>query len=265
MYKIVFIFLLSGFVFILLNEDGPKVDNPIYVSEMIKVPVGSFKPRVFTGGKGVYKKDAVKTIHIKAPLYVGKYEVTRGQWKQCYDDAGCSYMPDDIWNMGLDSPIVDINYVDVQEYITWLNQKTGMAYRLPTEIEWEYFARGGDNVPFGSVEKSLTGDVTKDWYLAYNNTKVYPRPTKAKGWYGQNGFGIADVRGNVWEWTDSCWDGKGSFVSSYGDKAYDKKCISRITRGEYFTHMLYVVRTELVGGCGGSLPPANLGFRLVRN
>ena len=74
-----------------------------------------------------------------------------------------------------------------------------MEYRLPTEIKWEYFARRGDKKPFGSVEKSLAGYITKDLHLANENTSKFPRPAKEKGSYGESKYGITDVRGNVLE------------------------------------------------------------------
>ena len=111
--------------------------------ELVVVPAGSFpmgSPSEFEG--------PVHTVKIEKPFAIGRYEVTFDEWDRCVEAAGCKHRPDDRgWGRG-NRPVVNVSWLDAKEFVGWMSQKTGQTYRLPTEAEWEYAARGGANTPY---------------------------------------------------------------------------------------------------------------------
>lgn len=123
-------------------------------------------------------------------IYIGKYEVTQGQWKAVMGDNPSVYN-----KCGDQCPVEMVSWNDVQKFIRKLNQQTGVTYRLPTEAEWEYAARSGGKKEkwAGTSSKSKLGDYA--WYA--NNSRGTTHPVGLKK---PNGLGIYDMTGNVDEW-----------------------------------------------------------------
>ncbi len=114
--------------------------------------------------------------------YMGKYEVTQGQWREIMGNN-----PSTLSNCGDDCPVVDVSWNEVQEFIRRLSERTGKAYRLPTEAEWEFAVRIG-----GIRDKSIVANAEP------TNTRRTLRPV---GLSQPNSLGIYDLQGSVWEWT----------------------------------------------------------------
>jgi formylglycine-generating enzyme required for sulfatase activity len=132
---------------------------------------------------------------------IGKYEVTQGQWRIVMGSNSSNFS-------GCDQcPVEQVSWDDVQQFITTLNSKTGKKYRLPTEAEWEYAARGG------SQSRGYTCSGSEDigtvaWYSENSSSKTHPVGQKQA-----NELGLCDMTGNVWEW---CSDWYGPYSSSAG-------------------------------------------------
>jgi len=93
-------------------------------------------------------ENPVHRVTIAKPFAIGRYEVTFDEWDKCVDEGGCKYRPEDRdWGRGK-RPAVNLSWLDAKTFTTWLSQKTGQTYRLPSEAEWEYAARGGANTPY---------------------------------------------------------------------------------------------------------------------
>jgi len=127
---------------------------------------------------------------------MGRYEVTQGQWK-----AIMGAYPGYVSDCGDDCPAQQVSWDAVQDFIGKLNQRTGKHYRLPTEGEWEYAARSsGKNEKWaGTGSKSELEDYA--WYSGNSEGKVHPVGQKK-----QNGLGLYDMSGNVWEWVQDWYD-----------------------------------------------------------
>jgi len=128
--------------------------------------------------------------------YIGKYEVTQEQWKAVMgSDNNPSYFRGD------NLPVEQVNWDGTQKFINKLNERTGGKYRLPTEAEWEYAARGGSES--GGYKFSGSNDVgDAAWYNSNSSQQTHPVGAKEC-----NELGIYDMSGNVWEFT-SDWYGR---------------------------------------------------------
>ena len=157
--------------------------------EMVVIPAGSF---VMGSEKNASEQPRHK-VEIRSFL-IGKTEVTQKQWVNLMGSN-----PSRFSACGPECPVENISWVDVQQFIAKLNQKTGKKYRLPSEAEWEYAARAGTTTEwsFGSNESNLGGYA---WYDGNSGRK-----TQIVGKKLPNAFGLFDVHGNVWEWTQDCW------------------------------------------------------------
>src|SRR5712671_7062372 len=107
-------------------------------SEMVVVPAGEFK---MGSGETVYEKPEHRVV-IANPFAIGRREITFEEWDLCVASGGCKYRPDDHgWARG-SRPVIDVSWDDAKAFVNWLSQKTQKGYRLPSEAEWEYAARG---------------------------------------------------------------------------------------------------------------------------
>lgn len=179
-----------------------------------------------------------RLVTINEPFAVGVHEVTMAQWDMCFQDKGCtSYPGDNGWGRA-DRPVIMVSWNDAEEYVHWLSEKTGQTYRLPSESEWEYFARAGQEsdwpsghpaivCEFGNVAGAETG-FRWQHEACQDNTTLGTTPV---GSFRANKFGLYDTIGNVSEWTADCMN------LSYIDAPVDGSawgrgiCSSHMTRG----------------------------------
>ena len=166
---------------------------------MIAVEGGTFQMGA-TSEQGSDADNDEKPVHFVAlsDYYIGETEVTQELWKAVMG-TNPSY------SKGNKKPVEQVSWNDCQEFIKKLNQLTGKNFRLPTEAEWEYAARGGNKSQGYKYSGSNTiGDVA--WYYDNSSSRTHDVKTKAA-----NELGIYDMSGNVWEW---CQDWYGDYSSS---------------------------------------------------
>ncbi len=160
--------------------------------EMVELRKGRFLMGSESFG-GNLRERPFRRVSIKS-FAIGKYEVLGFQYR-AFETAtgrsGAEYHRDK-------APVVNVSWDDAQAYIAWLNDRTGLKYRLPTEAEWEYAARAGSatRYHFGDDESLLSR------YANYGGRNS--GPIKA-GSFSPNAWGLYDMLGNVWEWVEDCW------------------------------------------------------------
>jgi len=181
-------------------------------------------------------------------FYMGETEVTQALWKAVMDGANPSNFQGD------NLPVEKVSWEDCQTFIAKLNQMTGKTFRLPTEAEWEYAARGGQKSkgkPYGS------GSNNPDtfWYSGNSNNKTHPVGSNP------NELGLCDMSGNVWEW---CGDWYGSYTSEAQTNPTGPATGSyRVERGGSWYNSARNCRVSYRDGGTPSDRYNNLGLRLV--
>ncbi|MDR1974471.1 MAG: formylglycine-generating enzyme family protein [Bacteroidales bacterium] len=187
-------------------------------------------------------------------FYIGKYEVTQKLW---WDVMGSwpGTAPSSSYGVGDNYPMYYVSHDDIQSFLTALNQKTGKTYRLPTEAEWEYAARGGSQSQHYKYSGSDSiGDVA--WYWDNSSETSHEVGTKAA-----NELGIYDMSGNVWEWCSDWW---GSYSSSSQTNPTGPASGSgRVHRGGGWHHDAPYCRVAYRYNFAPSYSNNRLGFRLV--
>jgi formylglycine-generating enzyme required for sulfatase activity len=223
-----------------------KVESP-----MIRVIGGSFE-------MGSNRYDDEKPIHkvFLNDFLIGMHLVTQDLWREVMGDIN----PSNFKN-SLRMPVETVSWDDVQQFLKKLNALTGKQYRLPTEAEWEYSARGG------KVEKgknyTFSGSNTIE-HIGWNHANAGLR-TKPVGLLRRNGLGLYDMSGNVWEWVEDNWHPNYNSAPTNGlawISAFEKK---RVIRGGSWANTSDSCRVSHREGRLPSDKTSYLGFRLALN
>jgi serine/threonine protein kinase len=168
-------------------------------------------------------------------------EVTWSQFEPCIDDRACVAPDDAGWGRG-DMPVINVSWNDVQIYVNWLERKTGLSWRLPSESEWEYAARAGSRYRF-----NWNSNLINPSQANYVESRI--GKTVKVGSYGANEWGLYDMHGNVVEWTQDCWEGD---------------CSKHVWRGGSWLHPSTYLYASRRFGSNAKWRSDNMGFRLVQ-
>jgi formylglycine-generating enzyme required for sulfatase activity len=165
-------------------------------------------------------------VKIGYSFAISRFEITAAEWKACFTDGGCDYLPKRK-GMTAASPVYNLSWLDARQYVKWLSKKTGKKYRLPSEAEWEYAARAGTKTKYWWGNAVGEGNANckncgGDW-----NRK---RPAVVDS-YGANPFGLQGMNGSVWEWVADCWFDSYKGAPNDGHARDRKDCQSRVLRG----------------------------------
>ena len=228
---------------------------------MVVVPAGEF---MMGSGSGEGENDERPRhkVRIGKPFAVGKYEVTFGEWEACVAGGGCKgYQPsDEGWGRG-DRPVINVSWEDARAYVRWLSRRTGLTYRLLSEAEWEYVVWAGTKGNYhwgpgiGEGRANCKG-CGSEWDM---------KQTAPVGSFRENGWGLYDGHGNVWEWVEDCWhrdyegaprDGRA--WTTGGD------CSSRVLRGGSWSSKPRNLRSANRFRNSAGNRNNNLGFRIAR-
>ena len=255
---------------------------------MIVVPAGSMKIGA-PYAEGGDDEGPVHDVFISKPFAIGKYEVTKFEFAMFVEDSkfsldfSCRFLAKVGWEEGVSwrfpgfeqtnrDPVVCINWHDAKAYVAWLSRKSGQAYRLPSEAEWEYAARAG------GAGRYFYGD-SPDLLCRYGNgvdassefkwqnktcKDGYAARTAPVGSYLPNDFGLHDTIGNVWEWVEDCWNDSYHGAPIDGSSWTTGDCSSRGTRGGSWLNDPRFLRSAHRNRLFRLYRKYNTGFRVAR-
>ncbi|MDD2366614.1 MAG: SUMF1/EgtB/PvdO family nonheme iron enzyme [Desulfuromonadaceae bacterium] len=199
--------LLLILFFLTFPHHAAAWNDEITGMEFVKVPAGCFKIGNLSRDEIDNAGKSTGEICVEA-FYIGKYEVTNAQFRNFNreHDSG-SYNGDSL--NSCNQPVVNVSWNDAVKFAQWLSRETGRVFRLPTEIEWEYAARGGatDRNYYGDGVRDVCGytkiaeDDPKLGFSISNNCTGIQAATSEVGSSRPNGFGLYDMVGNAWEWS----------------------------------------------------------------
>jgi formylglycine-generating enzyme required for sulfatase activity/dienelactone hydrolase len=279
--------------------------------EMVVIPAGSFtmgssaaeKAWAASHGGSVYAvSDEAPQHQVSLPSFaLGKYHVTRGEYaafvratgQGAGDGCGSGRAifkwkkdPKSTWeNPGFKQtdrdPVVCVSWQDANGYVAWLNEKTGDAgaYRLPSESEWEYAARAGATSKFWWSD-DVNGAPSHAWFNANSGCEKVEGlfcdhgQTHPVGAKPPNAFGLYDMAGNVWQWTEDCYDnsyvpapadGRANETPSSDIHANDRdgKCL-RVDRGGSWMFPAWLLRPATRERNPADYRNDIMGFRVAR-
>jgi formylglycine-generating enzyme required for sulfatase activity len=222
-----------------------------FIPEMVLVRGGSFKMGSTRGG---YDEMPVHDVFLN-DFYIGRYEVTQAEWYSIMKKDTT-----DRYFAGCDScPVERVTWWHVQEFISRLNELTGLDYRLPTEAEWEYAAKGGAISRGYRFSGSNYADSVA-WTDGNAGNRVHPGGKKKP-----NELGICDMSGNVCEWCSDCYSPGYYEVSPVNNPAGPDFGEKRVIRGGCWFFDRSGIRLADREGANPYFRYGYVGFRLCRS
>ena len=264
---------------------------------MVVVPPGSYMMGTPVSERKRGRDEGPRHIvTIEYPLAVGVYEITRGEYRSFAESTGhpattICWRWDGEWsrysgnwsNPGYRQtdrdPVVCVSWEDAMEYVRWLSRETGEDYRLLSEAEWEYVARGETNTArywgaesaenqcryANGADRTLRNkDRHQDWEWKITACDDGYHRTSPAGSYEENGYGLHDVLGNVWEWTQDCESEDYEGVPSDGSSWEREACDRRVIRGGSWSDTSDVLRSGNRGWANTDHRDYTLGVRVAR-
>jgi formylglycine-generating enzyme required for sulfatase activity len=241
--------------------------------EMVVVPAGEFMMGSPESERGRNKDEGPqRKVTISKPFAVGKFEVTFAQWDACVAESGCTHKPgDESWGRGR-RPVINVSWDDAKQFVAWLAKKTGKPYRLLTEAEWEYAARGvtrasDPHPPFSTGATINYRQANYDANFKYGSGPqgLYRQKTLDVGSLPRNAFGLHDMHGNVWEWVEDCYKGSYAGAPTDGAAVTSGGCGLRVLRGGSWNYYPQLLRSAYRYATAGGIRVENAGFRVARS
>jgi sulfatase modifying factor 1 len=263
--------------------------------EMVVLPAGEFVMGSREDEVGRHASEVDRhAARIAQPFAIMRAPVTVDDFRRFAEetghapDAACWTLTDRGWewsaghnwrapgfDQGSDHPVTCVSFHDAQAYAAWLSARAEHTYRLPTEEEWEYAARGGtdgvnawpdDASPCDHANINDMPGKNRIWRTAENCDDGFMF-TSPIGSFPANGFGLYDMQGNVWEWTTGCWDGPPEIGADDGAPPLTGAdgCMLRVLRGAAWMEAPGPVRLSLREFRPDSGRYSFAGFRLVRD
>jgi len=237
------------------------------------VPAGEFMMGSPESERGRNKDEGPqRKVTISKPFAVGKFEVTFAQWDACVAESGCTHKPgDESWGRGR-RPVINVSWDDARQFVTWLAKRTGKPYRLLTEAEWEYAARGvtrasDPHPPFSTGATINYKQANYDANFKYGSGPqgLYRQKTLDVGALPRNAFGLHDMHGNVWEWVEDCYKNSYAGAPTDGAAVTSGGCGLRVLRGGSWNYYPQLLRSAYRYATAGGIRVENAGFRVARS
>ena len=240
-----------------LSACAPKPVDTI-ARDMAVIPAGSY----VMGQDGSPESSVGHPAHkvtIRA-FRMSRHDVTFAEYDAFARVTGRALPDDNDWGRG-DRPVINVDFADIQAFIRWLNVKSGAAYRLPSESEWEYAARAGAKTPYWWGPQV---DPTRFNGAANKGPDVWDG-TSPVGSFPPNAFGLYDVTGNVFQVTADCRHPTYDGAPTDGSAWLATPCDARVMRGGSWHNPKLGARLDMRAWFGPTLKSTAVGFRLAEN
>jgi formylglycine-generating enzyme required for sulfatase activity len=267
---------------------------------LVVIPAGEFTMGSPANEDGRYRNEGpTHKVHFVEPFAIGRHEVTVDEFRAFVDAAGYRTEAEqregcNVWNgtqwiydaqrnwrspgfeQGDDHPVVCVSWNDAHAYLKWLAERSGKPYRLPSEAQWEYAARAGTKTArfwgesaklacdYANVaDQSLKVRFPDDSWSVHdcNDGFVYTAPV---GSFKPNGFDLVDMLGNVWEWTEDCWNDSYKGVPADGSPRRRGDCTRPVLRGGAWYDVPQFARAATRYWDAPRIRGSNVGFRPAR-
>ncbi|RXH28166.1 hypothetical protein XH99_14985 [Bradyrhizobium nanningense] len=223
--------------------------TPVREPEMVAVRGGSF----VMGSNDDPTERPIHQVTLR-PFSIGKYPVTVQEWNTCAAAQACAFS-----GSGLDdAPMSNVSWTDAQQYVAWLARVTKKPYRLPSEAEWEYAARGGTQTKYwwgDKLQPRMAG--CKDC-----GDMAAEQPAKV-GIYKPNPFGLYDMGGGVDQWVEDCWHKTYQGAPGDGSAWSSPDCTSHVLRSGSWKNDSRYVRPANRDGYDTNVRYPTHGFRIA--
>jgi len=212
-------------------------------------------------------------VAFSQPFAVGRSEVSFAEWLECVAEGGCNaFRPSEYGWGGHKQPVINVSWSDAKAYVDWLSRKTGATYRLLSEAEWEYAARGCTSQPCPSTPFWFGFDITPnranyDWRYSYAGSPRAqpPRRTIEIDKSEPNPFGLLHVHGNVREWVEDCWNASLAGLPPDGRARLTGDCHGHVFRGGSWGDEPKDLRLAARGWAETDERQSKIGFRVARS
>ena len=241
--------------------------------EMVVVPAGEFMMGSPESERGRGSNEGPqRKVVIRQAFALGKFEVTFAQWEACIAGGACKHKPhDETWGRGK-RPVINVSWHDARQFVAWLASTTGKTYRLPTEAEWEYAARGVTSAsqphpPFSTGTTINYKQANYDANFIYGDGKmgIFRQKTLDVGTFQKNAFGLHDMHGNVWEWVQDCYQDRYQGAPTDGSAVTSPNCDLRILRGGSWNYFPQLLRSAYRYATTPDIQLDMVGFRVARS
>lgn len=221
----------------------PKTYTNLNGMKFVLIPAGKF----LMGGDGSSSEKPMHEVTIGNPFYLGKYQVTQGEWKVVMGDNPSQFKGNDRL------PVDSVSWNDCQDFITVLNDAgKGVVYRLPSEAEWEYACRAGTTGDYaGNLDEM-------GWYSKNSGIKTHPVGLKKA-----NAFDLHDMHGNASEWCQDRWHDNYNGAPDDGSAWETGDREERVLRGGSWHNLASRCRSASRGGATPTRRDFSLGLRVV--
>jgi len=224
--------------------------------EMVVIPAGEFEMGNAQSERPE-EKPVVK-VRIAKPFALSKTEVSFDDWEICVQANRCPSPDDHKWGRGA-QPVIKISWQEAVNYAIFLSEKTGKRYRLPSEAEWEYAARGGTKTPFwwGSEPGTRMANCRNC------GTEFHHRASPVAT-FAANPFGLHDMNGNLAEWTLDCWVENHQGAKTDGSPRDAAGCDKRTIRSGSWYYIAKIMSSAYRTSFLAAHSSYQIGIRLLR-
>jgi formylglycine-generating enzyme required for sulfatase activity/class 3 adenylate cyclase len=231
-------------------QPATQAASPVREPEMISLRGGSFA----MGSNEDVSEKPVRQVTVK-PFAMGKFPVSVREWNACAAAKACGFTA----TGKDDAPVANVSWSDAKQYVAWLAETARKPYRLPSEAEWEYAARGGTQTRY------WWGDQFQPGMVNCRNCSDIPaidQPAKV-GSLKPNPFGLFDMGGGVDQWVEDCWHKNYQGAPPDGSAWVENECPSHVIRSGSWRKDSNYARASNRGSYDTNVRYPTHGFRVA--